>query len=41
MKGSAGAAIEHLVSRVETGFQVVLSGGTVRGTCTGYFYLNK
>jgi len=47
LKGSAGATAEHLVSCVERGFQMVLSGGTVRVTGSvrvtviGYFYMHK
>lgn len=47
LKGSAGAATEHLVSWVETSFQGVLFGGTVRVTCSvsvtlrDFFYRHK
>lgn len=41
LKDLAGAATEHLVICVETGFQVVLSGGTVKGTHRDYFYMHK
>lgn len=43
LKDLTGAVTEHLVSCVETGFPVVLSGGTVGVTCSvrDYFYMHK